>query len=117
MKSFVVSAIAGAVIIGMHGVAAILGVEAAAIPTMDAGSLIERQDKFTHGTCWETSTGEVRCPARKEKREDTTADGTCWETSTGEVRCPVTYCWETSTGEVRCPARKDKRDCSNANGE
>ena len=34
MKSFVISATAGAVIIGMHGVAAILGAEAAAIPTM-----------------------------------------------------------------------------------
>lgn len=34
MKSFMVSAIAGAVIIGMHGVAAILGAEAAAIPAM-----------------------------------------------------------------------------------
>ncbi|CAO1597390.1 hypothetical protein XANCAGTX0491_001200 [Xanthoria calcicola] len=132
MKSFVLSAIAGAVIIGMHGVAAIVGAEAAVIPTMDAGSVVERQDKFTPGscwqtstgevrcpviTCWETSTGEVRCPARKEKRDDTTADGTCWETSTGEVRCPVTYCWETSTGEVRCPARKGKRDSSDATFE
>ena len=32
MKTFVISAIAGAAIIGMHGVTAILGAEAAAIP-------------------------------------------------------------------------------------
>lgn len=32
MKTFVISAIAGAAIIGMHGATAILGAEAAAIP-------------------------------------------------------------------------------------
>ncbi|KAL8849521.1 MAG: hypothetical protein Q9221_005528 [Calogaya cf. arnoldii] len=139
MKSFVVSAIAGAAIIGMHGVTAILGAKAGTIPAMEASSLIERQDKIiiADGGCWETSTGEVRCrPATKDKREDLEerqdkiiiADGGCWETSTGEVRCrPATKgkrqdkiiiadggCWETSTGEVRCrPAGKDKRADSN----
>ncbi|KAI4275608.1 MAG: hypothetical protein L6R38_005828 [Xanthoria sp. 2 TBL-2021] len=108
MKSFVVSAIAGAAIIGMHGVTAILGAEAAAIPTMDAGSLVKRQDVIVDGGCWETSTGEVRCSAGKdkrndlEKRQDIIVDGGCWETS---------------TGEVRCSAGKDKRDGSTATGE
>lgn len=46
MKSFVLSAIAGAVIIGMHGVAAIVGAEAAVIPTMGES---RSQDDYSFG--------------------------------------------------------------------
>ncbi|KAL8999773.1 MAG: hypothetical protein Q9169_001446 [Polycauliona sp. 2 TL-2023] len=120
MKSFVISALAGAAIIGMHGVTAMLGAEAAAIPATDSAPLVERQRVvIADGGCWETSTGEVRCHASKDKRQ-IIADGGCWETSTGEVRCSASKekrqiivadggCWETSTGEVRCSADKNKR--------
>ncbi|KAL8913633.1 MAG: hypothetical protein Q9171_001598 [Xanthocarpia ochracea] len=130
MKFFIVSATVGIAILGMHGVTAILGAEAATIPTMHLerskpDSLAERQDKvvYTDSPCWQTSTGEIRCSADKKKGQDVVyTDSPCWQTSTGEIRCSadkekrqgVVYtdspCWQTSTGEVRCSAEKEKRD-------
>ncbi|KAL8873500.1 MAG: hypothetical protein Q9198_007013, partial [Flavoplaca austrocitrina] len=102
MKTFVVSAIAGAAIIGMHGVTAILGAEAAAIPAPDADTLVERQVNVVDGGCWQLPDGQVRCRADKrdedelEKRQKIViADGGCWQLP---------------DGQVRCRADKDKRD-------
>ncbi|KAL8810788.1 MAG: hypothetical protein Q9200_002303 [Gallowayella weberi] len=119
MKSFIVSAVVGATIIGLSGVTTILGVEAAAIPTedvkrSDAGSLAtftKRQDIIVTTPCWETEDGQVRCAPKMEKRQS------CWETEDGQVRCPPKMekrqsCWETEDGQVRCPPKMVKRqDC------
>ncbi|KAL8819271.1 MAG: hypothetical protein Q9223_002260 [Gallowayella weberi] len=95
MKSFIVSAVVGATIIGLSGVTTILGVEAAAIPTedvkrSDAGSLAtftKRQDIIVTTPCWETEDGQVRCPPKMVKRQDCVVTTPCWETEDGQVRC------------------------------
>ncbi|KAL8772168.1 MAG: hypothetical protein Q9209_002603 [Squamulea sp. 1 TL-2023] len=118
MKSFVISAIAGAAIIGMHGVTAILGAEAAAIPTVDvkrsdAGSLTERQDNVVTTPCWEAPDGQVHCSIGK--RQDVVATSPCWEAPDGQVHCHVdkrqdnvvtTPCWEAPDGQVHCSVGK-----------
>ncbi|KAL8682564.1 MAG: hypothetical protein Q9186_001417 [Xanthomendoza sp. 1 TL-2023] len=128
MRSFIVSAVVGAAIIGMHGVNTIMGAEAAALPSKDvkrsdAGSLAtftKRQDRIVTTPCWETDDGQVRCAAHKEKRQDRVVTTPCWETDDGQVRCAAnkekrqdrvvtTPCWETEDGQVRCAANKEKR--------
>ncbi|KAL9638025.1 MAG: hypothetical protein Q9204_001639 [Flavoplaca sp. TL-2023a] len=140
MKTFVISAIAGAAIIGMHGVTAILGAEAAAIPAPDADSLVERQVNVVDGGCWQLPDGQVRCRADKrdedelEKRQRI-ADGGCWQIPNGQIRCKADKprkppgkrdedelekrqkiviadggCWQLPDGQVQCRADKDKRD-------